>query len=103
MKDAHDPVRDAALWRRSDANGEGHLPVGTEPPGKAVMTQEEASSLFDRIDADKDGQITLGEWHAHVQATGGNLLDVYTKFQRSDRDGSRAVDRKEFVDYHVRY
>lgn len=64
------------------------------------------AKLFDVIDADNSGTITMSEFeellqsdmaHAHFQALELNVSDAWTLFKLIDRDGSGAISISEFL------
>ena len=57
------------------------------------MTPEEASDLFDRLDANGDGVLQLEEWHEAASEAGE--IARRRKFQAMDKDGNGVLDRQE--------
>ncbi|MCT4352083.1 hypothetical protein M5362_02900 [Streptomyces sp. Je 1-79] len=65
------------------------------------MTEQEASELFDQIDTDAEGMITLGEWLGRPHADQGPNSPV-GNFMSADTDRSRAISREEFLRHNLR-
>ena len=59
------------------------------------MTPEEASELFDRLDANGDGVLQPEEWHEAASEAGE--IARRRKFQAMDKDGNGVLDRQEVM------
>ncbi|MFF4950110.1 EF-hand domain-containing protein [Streptomyces chattanoogensis] len=62
------------------------------------MTETEAKELFDRIDADGDGQINIVELANHFKREGyqGKLRDKVKTALEADANHDRVIDFNEF-------
>lgn len=74
-----------------------HRVMGIDQRGK--VTEEKMASMFAKIDANKDGVITLEEWRAFLHSRGlsqekGEAFE--DMFRQLDADGSGAIDKAGF-------
>ena len=59
--------------------------------------------MFECLDVNDDGYITLNEWQFHNSALGISQEHSKLSFDAMDRDGDGRVTVEEFVDYHDEY
>ena len=83
--------------------------IDTDGDGK--VTHEELTRMFKKLDANKDGQITLAEWEAYLKSSELSKAksDALRKlFKDLDKDNSGTISQDEFenhfhYDYAARY
>ena len=59
--------------------------------------------MFECLDVNDDGYITLNEWQFHNSALGISQEQSKISFDAMDRDGDGRVTAEEFVDYRDEY
>ena len=75
---------------------------------QALMAKQENCKgmfkpMFECLDVNDDGYITLNEWQFHNSALGISQEQSKISFDAMDRDGDGRVTAEEFVDYHDEY
>ncbi len=70
------------------------LPTPMDSTGKPPVDRERA---FDRMDANKDGFLTLEEYKAGMKNAVGTPAQFDARFKRFDKDNDGTVSREEFV------
>jgi Ca2+-binding EF-hand superfamily protein len=71
------------------AQGQTPQPGETAPPPATTPEQPQTGSIFDALDANKDGNIAQAEAEAHPT--------VAQHFTQADADGDGALSRDEFA------
>jgi Ca2+-binding EF-hand superfamily protein len=93
----------AALLENGDADGDGGVDMGELlalvdllPTMTADVTAT-ADTLFDAVDADRDGRISPEEHRRLVETWNGQPVDLTGVFERLDANGDGHLDRAEFA------
>lgn len=61
------------------------------------------NSIFDIVDANGDGEISIEEWETSMKALGFNTAHAQATFAAMDSNGDKMVQRDEFADYHYEF
>ena len=70
---------------------------------KKGLAEQYYGSMFNALDADGDGYISLDEWKNHYSAFGIDPVHAPASFNAMDTSGNGRISREEFVAYHMEY
>ncbi|CAH1788612.1 unnamed protein product [Owenia fusiformis] len=59
------------------------------------LSEEQANVMFDTFDKDKNGIMSIWEFHQFYQTVGASAHEMVEKFKEMDKDGSGQLDADE--------
>ena len=69
----------------------------------ASLYSEMFSNMFEQVDMNANGEISLKEWESHNKAFGISAVDAKASFEAMDQNHDGIISRQEFIDYHREY
>ena len=67
------------------------------------LAEQSGIAMFNSLDADGDGYISLEEWKNHYEAFGIDPVHAPASFNAIDTSGNGKISREEFVAYHMEF